>query len=52
MSGMLITNTLAFGRPVRSRSNAASMLARKVAAGVIVDSELVQASLAPIRIVT
>src|SRR5689334_9763608 len=52
MSGMEITATLALGRPDLSVARAVSICERKVATGVIVDSLLVQASLAPIRMVT
>ena len=52
MSGTLITYTRAPGRPDLSRLSPASMFVRKVPTGVMVASELVQASLAPISTVT
>src|SRR5438067_3875414 len=47
-SGTLITNTFAAGRPALSLPSAASIEPRKLDAAVIVPSEPVQASLAPI----
>src|SRR5690349_2344533 len=51
-SGMLITSTFAAGRPLLSLPSAASIEPRKMDVAVIVASELVHASLAPISIIT
>lgn len=52
MSGMLETKIAASGRPDSSVSIAARKRVSNVLTGVIVDSEEVQASFAPIRMVT
>ncbi len=52
MSGTDETNTAAFGRPFFSVVNAWSSWLRYVVTGVIVDSDDVHASFAPMRIVT
>src|SRR5215216_1132589 len=51
-SGMLAMKTLESGRPLRSVLSAVSICERKVATGVMVLSDDVHASLAPISIVT
>src|SRR5512139_1019752 len=50
--GMDSTATLALGSPLLSVASAASMLPRNAVTDVMPDSVLVQASLAPIRMVT
>src|ERR1700730_8740255 len=52
ISGMLMTYTDELGSPAFRLFNAVSIWARKVATEVMVDSLLVQASLAPISMVT
>src|SRR5262245_29491545 len=51
-SGMLTSRTFALGRPALSFPNVLSIDARYADTDVIVDSELVHASLAPMRMVT